>query len=519
MSTDVAPERTEVPSAREVRQEIRDWRRGRAELRWGEALSNAYVGLFCTVMVGAMAGNVVLNLRRLADETCTASCGEVRAAAPWLVALAVTLLALGLARLLGPVFSPPAANSWVLSSPVDRGALLRPGWVRTTVLTTVGAALLLVAPAVLGGFAWHEAVVYVVAGSTTALACVGVAALSQVREHPASRWLTWLVTSALWAGLGLSATQELGRLPDVPSGAVLAVAVAMAVVAVLLAWRSALAVGTVSRRVLGQTEHLSPSLSGALSSVDLGLMYDVLLARRWGRGARVRSHTGGPLGWGALVHRDLRRAIRAPQPYVLLAGLVLVPYAAAEADAGRAVVLATTLAGLLGGPALCSGLRVVVRTEGLARMMPFRRQTLLLAHVVVPGSALMLFALATTPTLVREVQGGGAINLAIACGLSSVAATVRWITGKPPNYAAPMVSTPAGGAPTGVIFSVARGFDVWAITALPLMFGQGGMLFSSVISIGVIAFLTSDGIQPPPQQPAQKQGRKPGQKPGQKQKR
>jgi len=96
---------------------------------------------------------------------------------------------------------------------------------------------------------------------------------------------------------------------------------------------------------------------------------------------------------------------------------------------------------------------------------------------------------------------------------------VRWITGKPPNYAAPMVSTPAGGAPTGVIFSVARGFDVWAITALPLMFGQGGMLFSSVISIGVIAFLTSDGIQPPPQQPAQKSGEKPGQKPGQKQKR
>ena len=107
MSTDVAPERTEVPSAREVRQEIRDWRRGRAELRWGEALSNAYVGIFCTVMVGAMAGNVVLNLRRLADETCTASCGEVRAAAPWLVALAVTLLALGLARLLGPSSARP----------------------------------------------------------------------------------------------------------------------------------------------------------------------------------------------------------------------------------------------------------------------------------------------------------------------------------------------------------------------------------------------------------------------------
>ncbi|MBS2937317.1 hypothetical protein KDN32_06140 [Nocardioides sp. J2M5] len=497
MTTEAA-DRTEVATAREVRQEIRDWRRGRAELKWGEALSDAYVGLFCVVMVGAMAGNVVLELRRLADETCAASCGEVRSAAPWLAALAVALVALGLARLLGPVFSPPAANAWVLTSPVDRGALLRPGWLRTSALTVVGAALLLLAPAVLGGFAWHEAVVYLVVGSTTALACVGVAALSQVREGHASRWLTWVVTLALWAALGLAATHRLDRVPAVPAGAVVAVAVALAVVAVLVVWRSTVAVGSVSRRVLGQTEHLSPSLSGALSSVDLGLMYDVLLARRWGRGAHVRTHRGGPVGWQALVHRDLLRARRAPQPYVLLAGLVLVPYAAAEADAGRAVVLATTLAGLLGGPALCSGLRVVVRTDGLARMMPFSRQRLLLAHLVVPGTALMLFALATTPTLVREAPGGGAVNLAIACGLSSIAATVRWITGKPPNYAAPMVSTPAGGAPTGVILSVARGFDVWAVTALPLMFGQGGMLVSSILSVGVIAFLTSEGLQQPP---------------------
>lgn len=506
MPTDVSPDhasppRAEVATAREVRREIRDWRRGRAELRWGEALSDAYVGLFCVLMVGAMAGNVVLHLRRLADETCAGSCSEVRAAAPWTAALAVALLALGMARLLGPVFSPPAANAWVLTSPVDRGALLRPGWLRTVALTLVGAALLLLAPAVLGGFAWHEALVYLLAGSATALACVGVAALSQVREGRASRWLTWLVTLALWAVLGLAATQELGRVPAVAPGAVVAAAAVVSVLAVLVAWRAAVAVGSVPRRVLGQTEHLSPSLSGALSSVDLGLMYDVLLARRWGRGAHVRSHTGGPLGWGALVHRDLRRALRTPQPYVLLAGLVLVPYAAAEADAGRAVVLATTLAGLLGGPALCSGLRVVVRTHGLARMLPFKRQTLLLAHLVVPGTALMLFALATTPTLVPEVPDGGAVNLAIACGLSSIAATVRWITGKPPNYAAPMVSTPAGGAPTGIIFSVARGFDVWAVTALPLMFGEGAMLFSSVVSIGVIVFLTSEGLQQPATSP------------------
>ena len=124
-------------------------------------------------------------------------------------------------------------------------------------------------------------------------------------------------------------------------------------------------------------------------------------------------------------------------------------------------------------------------------MLQMRRQSLLLAHLVVPGAALMAFALATTWTLL-PVAPGNAVNLAVACGLSSIAATVRWVTGKPPNYAAPMVSTPAGGVPTGVFSSAARGFDVWAFTALPLMFGQGGMLVSTVISIGVIAYLVSD---------------------------
>ncbi len=483
---------TEVPTAREVRSEIREWRRGRADLKWGELLSDAYIAFFCIAMVAAMGGNVVLSLRRLADDSCVGGCAEVRSAAPWLATLAVALLALGLARLLGPVFSPPAANGWLLSTPVDRGELLRPGWSRTTALTLAAAALALVAPAVLGGFDVAGGAVFVVAGSAAALVCVGIAALSQVHESPVARWLTWTVTLVLWSALSLSATQRLGTLPKVPVGVALAFGVILVVSALALAWRTRTAVGSLTRRVLGQTENLSPSLSGALSSVDLGLMYDVLLARRWGRGAHVRTRTGGPLGWWALAHRDLLRARRTPQPYVLLAALVLVPYAAAEAGAGRAVVLVTTLVGLLGGPAMCSGLRVVVRTQSLARMLPLSRSALLRAHLVVPGTALGVFALATTWTLLPTHPPGEAVTLALACGLSALAATVRWVTGKPPNYAAPMVSTPAGGLPPGVFSSVMRGFDVWALTALPLMFGPNGVLVSMLVSLGVIAYLVSD---------------------------
>jgi hypothetical protein len=486
------PVPTAVPTAREVRGEIRDWRRGRADLRWGELLSNAYIAFFCLAMVAAMGGNVVLSLRRLADDACTGACAEVRSAAPWLLALAVALLALGLARLLGPVFSPPAANGWLLSTPVDRGALLRPGWWRTTALALVGAAVVLVVPAMLGGFDLAGGTAYVAAGSATALACVGIAALSQIHESRLARWLTWALTAALWSALGLSASRRLGALPRVPAGVGAALALVVVLVAAVLVWRTRTAVGGLTRRVLGQTENLSPSLSGALSSVDLGLMYDVLLARRWGRAAHVRTRTGGPLGWWALVHRDLLRVRRTPQPFVLLVGLVLVPYAAADAGAGRAVVLATSLVGLLVGPSMSSGLRVVVRTRSLARMMPLSRSSLLGAHLVVPGTALALFALSTTWTLLPTHTPDEAVILALACALSSLAATVRWVTGKPPNYAAPMVSTPAGGVPTGLFSSVMRGFDVWALTALPLMFGPVGVLVSTAISLAVISYLVSD---------------------------
>ncbi len=318
-----------------------------------------------------MGGNVVLSLRSLADDSCVGDVrrgphGDALAGRDWRSPSSPS----GWPACSVPVFSPPAANAWLLSTPVDRGALLRPGWLRTV------AAHARAAPP----WCWScrrcsaaspgtQAVAFVVAGSATALACVGDRRPLPGPREPRSRAGSpgWSPAS-LWVGArasprprssdasppaarprrGARRARRPGRRRGSGGGP---------------ASRSAV----VPRRVLGYTEHLSPSLSGALSSLDLGLMYDVLLARRWGRGAHVRSRTGGPLGWWALVHRDLLRALRAPQPYVLLAGLVLLPYAAAEAGAGRAVVLATTLAGLLGGPPLCAGLRVVVRTRAAWR--------------------------------------------------------------------------------------------------------------------------------------------------------
>ena len=329
MSTDVAPERTEVPSAREVRQEIRDWRRGRAELSCGEVLSER------------LRRDLLHRdgRRRWRATSCSTSGAWPTSPAPRAAARCAQprpgccargdALALGVARLLGPVFSPPAANSWVLSTPVDRGALLRPGWVRTIVLTAVGAALLLVAPAVLGGFALARGGPTSLAGSTTA---------------PGVRGGRRAVTAARAPGRPLA---------DVAGHRVAVDLLALAATQGSDGCRPCRPVGPGGRgRDGGRGRRCSrgarpsrsarsrdassarpstspPALSGALSSVDLGLMYDVLLARRWGGRARAQPHRGGPLGWGpwCTATSAARSAPRSPTSFWPVS--TLVPYAAA----------------------------------------------------------------------------------------------------------------------------------------------------------------------------------------------
>jgi hypothetical protein len=175
-------------------------------------------------------------------------------------------------------------------------------------------------------------------------------------------------------------------------------------------------------------------------------------------------------------------------------GMLLVVYATAAADVGRAVVLVSTLAGLIAGPALASGLRVVVRTQSLTRMLPFSETVIRATHAVVPGVALVLYGLAGVGALTPFMPWPDALATALACGLSAFAATIRWVAAPPPNYAAPMVATPAGAMPPGVFGSLVRGVDIWVLTAAPLLFVGWGVYVSLALSVSVIWYLvTAEG--------------------------
>jgi hypothetical protein len=205
----------------------------------------------------------------------------------------------------------------------------------------------------------------------------------------------------------------------------------------------------------------------------------------------VRRAVAGP---AALVASDATRLRRSPQLVVVLAAAVVVPYAVAATGAGRVVLLVAALTGFLAGLPLLTGLRVLTRTPALLRMLPFGVAETRRLVLRVPGTLLLLFGVACAPAAARalDVPGADAVPLGVATGAAALAAAVRWVTGRPPDYTRPLVSTPAGGVPTNLYGSAVRGFDVLLVTTAPLLLSPTatGALWSVVLSLAVLGYLT-----------------------------
>jgi hypothetical protein len=487
---------TAAGEIRDLRGDIRHWRRGRVDTKITEALGDAYVTVFASLLLGSMVVSVIVNLRLVSDELCTAGgCQEARTALPWLVGLSALAVVLTLARLFGPVFVSPAIGSWLLSAPVDRAALLRPRLLWTAAIAAVFSGLFAAGASTLGGFGIDPLLAFSGSTALLALAAVGLAALSQAGAGLGARLLTWTVALVVWAGLLLVAL-DAGPIWTPPtamtSGSWWGVA-AVVLVAVALLVLAVRRVGRLSRHAVSPGGSLAPGLSGALATLDLALVYDVLLAHRWNAHDAVRSRRGGPSGQAALVWCDLSRLRRSPQTLVLLAGAIVVPYAAEAAGAGRVVLLLSAFASFAAGLPLLAGLRVVTRTPSLVRAMPFPVSSTRLMTLVVPGGAMLIFGLATFPALHRAVgvTWADAVVLGVTVGGCALAGAVRWVTGRPPDYSKPLVSTPAGGVPTNLYGSIIRGFDILLLTSAPVLFSPtvNGAFVSLLLAGAVLSYL------------------------------
>lgn len=469
---------------RELRKQVRAWRRGRANTRLVDALSDAYIAVFATLMLGSMLVNVIINVRTVTGTLCTsAACTHARELLPWVFTLSVVTACLGLSRLFGPMLVSPAVGSWLLTTPIDRAALLRPRLIGTGLVTFGVGGLLTAAGSTLAGFGVGAVAAFAVTVGAICLTTVGLACLAQASSSPLARVVTWFLAALVWIGLFLLA------LDAVPSGAsepqfgsawVIAL-VASCVLAALAAVRALRVLHRMRRDQLTPGGSLVPGLSGALASLDFALVYDILVARHWLSRSTVRSVRGRGFGAEALVWREVIRLRRSPQTVIVLAGSLVLPYLAGTLGLGRLVVLVAASTGFFAGLGLFSALRVVSRTPSLVRCLPMEPWEVKAACAAVPALALMVWGLATTPVVHASIDltWPAAVSVALAIGVTSAVAVTRWMTGKPPDYQLPLVTSPLGAVPTSLYVSAVRGFDVLLLGSAPLLIAptpQGALI-------------------------------------------
>ena len=482
---------------RELRAEIRQWRRGRADARLIDVLQDAYVAVVTALMLSSMLISVLVHVSALAARLCTApGCQEARTALPWLAGLTAVVAVLALARLLGPVFVTPAVASWIIATPVDRAAVLRPRMVATltaaAAITAAGAA----AAGTLGGFAVGPVTAFGFATALVALTVVAFAASTQTAGPTPGAVLTRSLAALLWLALLVLAAGDAPALgpPRGTSGAGWAVVAGIGAVAVAASVTASRRLPRLHTNQITAGGALAPGLSGALSSLDFALGYDVLLAHRWNAHPPVRPRRAGPAGPAAVLWTDLARLRRSPGAPLLLAAAAVIPYCAAVAGTGTLIVLVATATGFLAGLPLLTALRVLTRTPSLTRMLPFPDSTTRRMAIVLPTLLLVGFGAAVSPALHR---GAGlpwpdATAAGVAVGFVALAAGCRWVTGRPPDYTRPLVSTPAGGVPTNLYGSALRGFDILLLGTVPMLLSASvsGAEISMLISLAVLAYLT-----------------------------
>ena len=490
-------------SPRELKRLIKDWRAGRATRNVLQAMSDAYVAVFAAVMLGAMVVNVILNAQRTIAQCTSESCLSARTILPWAAFAATVAMALAASRLFGPVLASAAEGFWLLDAPISRAQLLRSRLVGGVLAAFLSGALIGGLVSALTGSGTTEVMVWAAATALSAAASVAFAAAQQgVDRHVLTRAATYVFgllgvgalfsvvgVAAGWFSLGLSDNLgiEIGVIMIAASTLVLAGSAVLA----------ALRLGQIRRARLLSGGALVSGISGAFFALDIGLARDIVVERRAIERGHVHPKRGKGLGIEAIIWREWQRLWRFPQPLLVLAGTIVVPYAcdALGMSTLTPVVAALALFGAL--IPLLGGLRVLTRTGGLARCLPFSLARIKLASITVPAILAGIWAVATTPAYLGF--GDGAVQrtvpdasfIAIATAAAGLLAAVRWTQAKGVDFGAPMVASQAGAFPPGLVTNLFRGFDVCLITTAPLLLGFSPFWSMLIAAIAAMILLNS----------------------------
>lgn len=463
---------------RELKLLVKDWRTGRATKTVWEAIQDAYVVVLAIAVLGAMVVHLIMNAQSNAATCAEGSCIAARTVMPFAVLGGTVAVAVAAARLFGPVLASAAEGFWLFDAPINRATLLRTRLVSAIVLAgVVGAGMGALVSALTGS----EVRLIVLWAVATALASAGIVAFAAAEQGAERTGFTkaavYLFTAvsigslilvvgiaARWFAFTLTNDRELLI--------TLVVAAAGAIVLVLAGILAALRLNQIRRARLTSGGSLAAGMAGAMYALDLGLVRDIVVERNAMERGQVRPRKGSGTGMDALIRRDLQRLLRTPTVFLPVLASVVVPYAAVSLGLGRltplisALVLFGTLVPLMGM------LRVLTRTSGLARCLPYTGPEIRKASIVVSVGAAVAWGMLVTPAMAG--LGASAIDgvpLALVTAAAGLFGAVRWVTAKAIDFGAPMLATQAGAMPTGMFANAVKGFEVAIIITAPLVFG------------------------------------------------
>ncbi|MCL2784775.1 MAG: DUF6297 family protein [Propionibacteriaceae bacterium] len=499
----------EPVSERDLRDLIRDWRRGRATTNLRQVLADGYVTVFAVVIIVAMLGGAVWQAQAAAAHCETDACTVGRTLLPWVTMSAAFALTAMASRVFGPVVASAAEGFWLMDAPIRRGRLL---WKRlvSVVLVVAGiAAAIGGLLAALTGYQltdiWHWAVAM----------GVGAAALTAFAAAEQTWGRTWIISGIQWL-LGLAAVAVLFVIVSVAAGwfgftiphigAMWVVWVGV-VGGILLIVGGAIALirlGMIHRARLVSGGTLVSGMQGAAFAMDFGLMRDILVERAANTRGYVRPMRGRGVGSSALVWREVQRLWRYPRRIMLILASLVVPYAVGALGFNTFSPFISSLVLLIGFVPMLDSMRVMTRTKGLARTLPLSNPQIRKAMSTVPIGIAVVWALATAPAFWGIGTGAAvedlpaAFTTAALTAAAGLLAAIRWVTGKSANYSAPMMQTGFGAMPPGLIFNLFRGIDIVVLVTGPMLLGWPwwvSAIIAVIVGIALSGFYSMEEMQ------------------------
>jgi len=465
----------EVPPARAIRRYTAQAGSTRVGAGLGALLGDLYYAVI-SVAIGVLIALGVAQSLRVALPPAPPGALEGPSLAAIVVAILVGLAGalVSLAGRLGPIGAGGAEATWWLGLPVDRRGLLRPASRRLPALGALaGAVLVGLLDAGLLGASGERVVRVVLAAALVAAALVLLAGLGQAAGAPRRRLALLgdlvLVAAPVLAIVLTVAGWQVAALPAPSWPLVLVLAVVVVALAAALDRR----LGAIPARTLRESGSVASQAVGAVVSLDsreLGrALTDAAMPSARRRTARLRTARGAA---SALVTADLVVLRRSARHLVQLVVSALVPALACavpQLDSPVGVLLALVGGGYVAMSATGEGARRAEMAPVLDRLLPLDARRVRRLRMVVPAAAMVLWSLVAFGALgwwASDVPGFlvlGVVSAPVWAG-----AAVRASYRPAPDWGGPLVSTPAGALPSGVLAVLRRGPDVVVLGLLPV---------------------------------------------------